>query len=129
MTALDEAIRIGEESLTKALVMVHRERRLKWKMYRLRAFVRRYEYTYALELIEEILSALNGVDGMPVGPLLAWVHALHQVTGLFALRGNKLTDEERERIRAILREVLREMDDDTNWLQLSSSSRSRPIGG
>jgi hypothetical protein len=128
MTALDEAIRIGEESLTKALVMVHRERRLKWKMYRLRAFVRRYEYTYALELIEEMLSALNGgVDGMPVGPLLAWVHALHQVTGLFALRGNKLSDEERERVRAILREVLREMDDEKNWLN-QGKSRSTPIG-
>jgi uncharacterized protein YbjT (DUF2867 family) len=116
MSALDAAIKVGEQATARAIFLANRERKFRWKMYRVRAMVRRFENVYALELIEEMLEALDmGVNDMRHGPPITWVHALHQVTGLFALRGTKMTESERETVKIILRDVLAEMEDDRNW--------------
>jgi hypothetical protein len=115
-TALDAAMRIGEEAVSRMIFFVNRERKFRWKMYRLRAMVRRFETAYALELIEEMLEALNmGMNDMRHGPPITWVHALHQVTGLFALKGTRMTEADREVVKTILKDVLAEMEDDRNW--------------
>jgi hypothetical protein len=126
MSALEAAIKVGEEATSRMIFLVNRERKFRWKMYRLRAMVRRFENAYALELIEEMLEALNmGVNDMHQGPPITWVHALHQVTGLFALKGTKLTDADREVVKTILGDVLKEMEDDKNWIFVSGSGGPR----
>ena len=57
------------------------------------------------------------------GPPFTWHHALHQVTGLIALRGNKLTADDRAEMIANLRAVLEEIEDDQKWLLISHGNR------
>jgi hypothetical protein len=44
-----------------------------------------------------------------------WVHALHQVTGTFAVCGDRMTDADRDHVLTIMRNVTAEMADDSNW--------------
>jgi hypothetical protein len=49
------------------------------------------------------------------GPPWTWLHRLHQVTGLLARRGLRLTDEDRTEMLENLRWVLSQMEDDKIW--------------
>lgn len=70
----------------------------------------------AVEMIEKAIAFLaKGAEVMVVGPLVSWVHSLHQVTGLFALRGNRMSDGDRAKAIETLERVLEEMRDDKNW--------------
>jgi hypothetical protein len=116
MSALDAAIKVGEEATARAIFLANRERKFRWKMYRVRAMLRKCDTTSALELIEEMLEALDmAMNDMRHGPPITWVHALHQVTGLFALKGTRMIEADREVIRTILKDVVAEMEDDKNW--------------
>jgi hypothetical protein len=127
---LDAAIRIGEQAVDLALVMSNRERQIKWRMYKLRYLIRRQKTEEASALLEELLAILNnGATDMAQGPTISWVHALHQVTGLFALRGARMTDEDVAKARAILKQVVTEMEDDKNWVQFQSGRGPRPERG
>jgi hypothetical protein len=125
MSALEEAIRIGEQATSMVILLKNRERKFRWKMYRLRAMVRRWENTYALELIGDMLETLNaGVEDMQ-GPPHTWIHALHQVTGMFALKGARMTEQDKTIIKTILSDVLAEMEDDQNWVFLQTGRGPR----
>jgi hypothetical protein len=123
MSVLNEAIRIGEDAVTRAIAMVNRERKLNWWLHRIRHLITTGRPQKAVEMADKAIEMIEGE--MAVGPPVSWVHELHQVTGLFALRGNRMSDGEREKVRDILANVLREMEDDTNWLQLPARSGPR----
>jgi hypothetical protein len=129
-SALDAAIRIGEQAVDLSLTMTYRERQVKWRLYKLRYLIRKSKTAEAEALLEELIKFLNtGVADMTQGPTIAWVHALHQVTGLFALRGARMTDEDKAKAMTILRQVVTEMDDDKNWVQFQSGGRPRQERG
>jgi hypothetical protein len=95
--------------------------------------VRRWENAYALELIDEIIRELTkAVEEdmqLDMGPSVMWVHALHQVTGLFALKGGRMSEQDREQAKTLLKKVVAEMEDDTNWVQLQGGSGPRSERG
>jgi hypothetical protein len=129
-SALDAAIRIGEQAVDLSLTMTARERQVKWRLYKLRYLIRKQKTSEADALLEELITFLNtGVADMAQGPTISWVHALHQVTGLFALRGARMTDEDVAKARAILKQVVTEMEDDKNWVQFQSGRGPRPERG
>jgi hypothetical protein len=56
-------------------------------------------------------------------PPWTWLHALHQVTGLIARRGTRLTLEDRPEMIAHLKRVLEEIEDDRYWNHFSKINR------
>jgi hypothetical protein len=131
MTSLiDTAIKIGEEAVDRSIAMANRERRLKWWLYRIKFLLKTGRTQSAMNMADEALEFVKEnqpmVDMANRRPPVNWVHALHQVTGLFAIRGNRVTNEERARVQEILKGVLVEMEDDQNWIQLQAGRRPRP---
>jgi hypothetical protein len=118
VTALDAAIKFGEEAVVRMITLSVRERMISWKLMRLRHLLSRGRQDAALRVAEETI-ALIGEDELSQ---IKWIHRLHQVTGLLALRGNgRLTIEDAKMIRATLRDVMREMEDKSNWVNLLRS--------
>jgi hypothetical protein len=123
---LTAAIRIGEEAVDRANAMVVRERKLRWWLQRIRHLIMTGRPAKAVEMIEKAITFVaKGAEVMSVGPPVSWVHQLHQVTGLFALRGNRMSDGEKAKAIETLERVLEEMRDDKNWLQLPPRSGPR----
>jgi hypothetical protein len=128
-TPLDLAIRIGEEAVTKSIALVNRERRLRWWLYRIKFLLKTGRTQSAMNMADKALEFLsNGVEDMQ-GPPHTWVHALHQVTGLFAVKGKKMTEQDKTIVKTILSDVLAEMKDDQNWIFLQAGSGPRPNDG
>jgi len=112
---LTTAIRLGNEATDRAIAMSNRERELRWKLYRLRHLLKVGRTSEAFRQANEAIDYIRrGVGLMAINPRppISWVHALHQVTGLFALRGDKMSREEQEKVKTILRNVLAEMERD-----------------
>jgi hypothetical protein len=126
MSTLTEAIRIGEEAASRAIALANRERRLKWWLYRIKFLLKTGRAQSAINTADLALEFLaKGVEDMQ-GPPHTWVHALHQVTGLFAVKGTRMTDQDKSIVRTIMRDVLAEMEDDQNWVQLQAGRGPRP---
>jgi hypothetical protein len=53
----------------------------------------------------------------------AWLHNLHLVTGMFAIRGGRFTTKDRADAVAILRDVLKEMESAEHWFLVPSEER------
>jgi hypothetical protein len=122
---LDAAIRIGEEAASRAIALANRERRLKWWLYRIKFLLKTGRTQSAINTAELALEFLNKEEENMQGPPHTWVHALHQVTGLFAVKGQKMTEQDRTVIRIIMRDVLAEMDDDSNWIFIQTGRGPR----
>jgi hypothetical protein len=128
VNALDAAIRIGEEAVNKSIAMANRERRLKWWLYRIKFLLKTGRTQSAMNMADEALEFLaKGVENMQ-GPPHTWIHALHQVTGLFAIKGKGLSEQDKTIIKTILRDVLAEMEDEQNWVQFQAGRGPRPDG-
>jgi hypothetical protein len=124
---LDAAIRIGEEAASRAIALANRERRLKWWLYRIKFLLKTGRAQSAIntaDLALEFLSKREETE-MAQGPPHTWVHALHQVTGLFAVKGQRMTEQDRAVVRTIMRDVLAEMEDDSNWVQFQTGRGPR----
>jgi hypothetical protein len=125
---LDAAIRIGEEAASRMIAMANRERRLKWWLYRIKFLLKTGRAQSAIntaDLALEFLSKREEAE-MAQGPPHTWVHALHQVTGLFAIKGARMSSDDRTVVKTILRDVLAEMNDDSNWLFIPPGRGPRP---
>jgi hypothetical protein len=95
-------------------------------MQRVRHLIMTGRPSKAVEMIEKALAFITkGAEVMATGPPVSWVHSLHQVTGLFALRGNRMSDGEKAKAIETLERVLEEMRDDRNWLQLPKRTGDR----
>jgi hypothetical protein len=122
-TTLDAAIRIGEEAVDRSIAMANRERRLKWWLYRIKFLLKTGRTQSAMNMADKALDFVTREEKlMAMGPPISWVHALHQVTGLFAIRANRMTAGERAKVQEILKGVLAEMSDDKNWLHISQTN-------
>jgi hypothetical protein len=81
-----------------------------------------------MNMADEALEFLaKGVEDMQ-GPPHTWIHALHQVTGLFAIKGSQITEQDKEIVKTILKDVLAEMEDAENWVFLQAGRGPRPDG-
>jgi hypothetical protein len=123
---LDAAIKLGEEAVDRSIALVNRERRLKWWFYRIKFLLKTGRTQSAMNMADEALEFLaRGVEDMQ-GPPHTWVHALHQVTGLFAVKGKRMTEQDKTVVRTILGDVLAEMRDDQNWVFIQTGRGPRP---
>jgi hypothetical protein len=129
VNTLTEAIRIGEEAVTRSIAMQNRERRLRWWLYRIKFLLKTGRTQSAMNMADKALEFIKEDQLMAMAnrrPPINWVHALHQITGLFAVRGCKMTDGERAKVLEIMKGVLAEMEDDQNWIQLQVGRRTCP---
>jgi hypothetical protein len=127
-TTLDTAIRIGEEAVTKSIALVNRERRLRWWLYRIKFLLKTGRTQSAMNMADKALEFMDKREEaeMTQGPPHTWVHALHQVTGLFAVKHRKMTEQDKTIVKTILSDVLEEMKDDSNWIFLQAGRGPRP---